>query len=60
MNIFSVIQGEAERSGLNFLIIGGHAVNALGYQRTTLDIDILVGEAELAEWKQLLARLGYV
>ena len=37
MNIFTRIASAASESDLNFLIVGGHAVNAHGYQRTTLD-----------------------
>ena len=60
MSPFSKIASKASSSGLQFLIIGGHAVNAYGYQRTTLDIDILIAEEELSEWKELLSQLGYI
>lgn len=60
MNIFSTIDEKAKASDLDYLIIGGHAVNAHGYFRTTLDVDLLVSEEQLADWKELLANLGFV
>lgn len=59
MNIFSVIEEKAREANLDYLVIGGHAVNAHGYFRTTLDVDLLVGEEQLPAWKELLATLGY-
>ena len=43
-----------------FLIIDGHAVNSHGYHRTTLDIVVLIREDQLAAWKELATRLGYI
>ena len=44
---------------LKFLVIGGHAVIAHGYARTTFDLDLLVERAGSAAWEELLASLGY-
>lgn len=49
----------AREQGLRFLLIGGHAVIALGFVRATLDWDFLVPEAERERWKRLFANIGY-
>ena len=51
MNIFEKIAGAAERERLAVLVIGGHAVNAYGYTRTTLDVDFLVAVESFPEWR---------
>ncbi|MFZ4695667.1 MAG: hypothetical protein ACOYMV_11125, partial [Verrucomicrobiia bacterium] len=50
---------EARSRGLNFLLIGGHAVNAHGYVRTTFDVDLLIADSQRSAWKILLTELGY-
>jgi hypothetical protein len=50
---------ESAEVGLDFLLIGGHAVIALGYERTTKDIDFLVSEQQLAAWKTFFESRGY-
>ncbi len=50
---------EARSRGLNFLLIGGHAVNAHGYVRTTFDVDLLIADSQRSAWKILLTQLGY-
>ena len=50
-DFFRKLSKEAVEAGLSFLIVGGHAVNAYGYQRTTLDADLLISEDSLAEWR---------
>lgn len=57
--IFQTSVDAAKAAGLPFLLIGGHAVNAYGYQRTTLDIDFLIENSDLEKWKLLLSDLGY-
>lgn len=49
----------ADKAGLVFLLIGGHAVNARGYQRTTIDIDFLVPAEDLESWKSMLSDFGF-
>jgi predicted nucleotidyltransferase len=57
--IFQNCVDAADRAELAFLLIGGHAVNARGYQRTTLDLDLLIPAADLSRWKTLMAEIGY-
>lgn len=49
----------AEKDGLEYLVIGGHAVNIYGYSRTTADIDFLILTSSLEPWKVTLGKLGY-
>ena len=58
-DVFQILQMAAESRGLDFLLIGGHAVNAHGYARTTLDVDLLARESQREEWKRCLAEVGY-
>lgn len=50
----------ATRRGLNFLIIGGHALIHYGYARMTLDLDLLARDSQREAWRQLLAQYGYL
>lgn len=57
---FGALAAELNRDGLEYVVIGGVAVNLLGYERTTADFDVLVpATAEQgASIRKLLARLG--
>lgn len=48
-----------EKGDLAFLVIGGHAVNAYGYTRTTLDFDFLIAADQLPKIRALLEANGY-
>jgi len=43
--------------GLRALLIGGHAVTALGFPRSTFDVDLLIPVSETESWKAALASL---
>jgi hypothetical protein len=58
MPIFDQLSQAAEERDLKFLVIGGHAVIAHGYARTTFDLDLLVERARSAAWEELLLSLG--
>jgi hypothetical protein len=57
--IFHAFVDAAQAEGRSFVMIGGHAVNAHGYERTTIDLDFLVLGTDQASWKSLMARIGY-
>lgn len=59
MGTIAALNRAARRVGLRFLVIGGHAVNASGYSRVTLDLDLLVSKDDRAAWETLLTGLGY-
>ena len=58
-DVFRRIQQTAFAAALDFLLIGGHAVNAHGYQRTTIDLDILARESQRPGWMRMLDSQGY-
>jgi hypothetical protein len=60
VKILATIVERAAAAGLPFLVIGGNAVIAYGYPRTTSDLDLLVREDQRRAWDDLLTSLGYV
>ncbi len=48
-----------EDENLPALMIGGHAVTALGHPRATFDLDLLVPRSSSQRWRQELLRLRY-
>ncbi|MCI5066065.1 nucleotidyltransferase family protein [bacterium] len=59
MKILKRLSTEAEVAGVEFLVIGGHAINAYGYPRQTGDLDILSTADSRKFWTTTLERLGY-
>lgn len=62
MNLYKKIFTELEEANINYLIVGGVAVNLHGYTRFTGDIDILVtlDSRNLERLDALMHKLGYV
>ena len=58
-DIYQICVDAASAARCDFLLIGGHAVNARGYERTTLDIDFLIASRDLRGWSEILERAGY-
>jgi hypothetical protein len=59
MNIVKIILEKSKEAGKDVILIGGHAVNALGVERATHDIDFAIKESEEYWWKNLLTPFGY-
>lgn len=59
MGFFHTIHDEARRRNLQFLVIGGLAVNLHGHARDTADIDLLVLNETRALWLEIFKGLGY-
>jgi predicted nucleotidyltransferase len=59
MTLVERIAALPDLAGARFLLIGGHAVNALGRTRSTLDWDFMVAKTEFDHWKRALGTLGY-
>ena len=59
MTLFEKVAEAAGSKGLALLVIGGHAVNAYGYTRTTLDVDFLVAVESFREWRPVFESAGY-
>lgn len=59
MNELGKISLTARERNLPFLLIGGYAVMAHGFVRTTDDIDVLVRKSQAGEWQTLLEDLKF-
>jgi predicted nucleotidyltransferase len=59
MGLLESLNRFKEEQKLEFMVIGGHAVNAYGYSRTTLDLDILVPKPAIEIWKAHVLSLGF-
>ena len=60
MSVFANVSREAGGKNLPFLLIGGYAVLAHGFVRTTGDIDFLIRKSQAADWQKLLEELKFV
>jgi hypothetical protein len=58
-NFFAAILLLSREQHLDFLLVGGNAVNAHGYQRTTFDIDLAIPDDQLHAWRKALEGMGY-
>ncbi|MEM1157518.1 MAG: hypothetical protein AAF649_05475 [Verrucomicrobiota bacterium] len=54
-SFFVNLAQHARAEGLKYLIVGGNAVNLHQYYRTTFDIDILIPETSLDNWRAYFA-----
>lgn len=59
MDIFESVGNLSEQLGLPVLLIGGHAVNFYGYNRTTLDVDFLIAVDSFPAWRAGFESIGY-
>ena len=59
MDIFESVGNLSEQLGLPVLLIGGHAVNFYGYNRTTLDVDFLIAVDSFPAWRSGFESIGY-
>ena len=61
MNLYKVVFEAFEKAKINYLLVGGVAVNLYGYNRFTGDIDIILGlDAEnLIKMSEVMGKLGY-
>lgn len=61
-NPYKVVFEGLASAGINYLIVGGVAVNLYGYQRFTGDVDILLSldDENLIKMEGLMERLGYI
>lgn len=59
MDLFPMLQQEAQARHLDFLVIGGFAINYYGYSRDTADLDLLICREKSTAWRALFLNLGY-
>ncbi len=60
MGLFQDIKAGAEERKLDFLVIGGLAVNFHGLSRDTADLDLLIRRQDRGAWLETLGKLDYV
>ena len=53
------LAGLSAAQGIDFIVCGGHAVNAYQVIRKTGDVDVVVRERDLRRWRDQLVALGY-
>ena len=58
-NFLTTISKLIRDKNLPALMIGGHAVTALGHPRATFDLDLLIPRSSSEIWKTELAKLSY-
>lgn len=58
MTVFQTITAKAAETKLPFLVIGGYAVMAHGFVRSTEDLDLLVRGSQRARWRELFEGMG--
>jgi hypothetical protein len=58
MTALETIAARAQEKGLRFLVIGGHAVMAHGFARSTYDLDLMIPASEQEAWKVLMAEVN--
>jgi predicted nucleotidyltransferase len=59
VNLFEIIDAETCKRHLQFLVIGGLAINQYGYSRDTADLDIFVCQDDRSKWLELFSQLHY-
>ena len=58
-SLLTTIAERMEEHGLPGLMIGGHAVTALGHPRATFDLDLLIPRSASETWKRVLSNMSY-
>ncbi|HAO80666.1 MAG TPA: hypothetical protein DCQ92_17180 [Verrucomicrobia subdivision 3 bacterium] len=59
MSLLRVISQKADEQKLPFMLIGGYAVMAHGFVRTTGDIDFIIRKSQANDWQKLLESLKF-
>jgi hypothetical protein len=59
VDFFQTLSRDAKTAGLEFILVGGNAVNSYGYQRTTLDVDLLILDSAESAWRKFWETRGY-
>jgi len=58
--IFDVVARQLPAAGVDFLMIGGHAVNYYGYSRTTVDVDFMIASSQVSVVRSVMKAAGFV
>lgn len=63
MNVHDILEFVSKRlpeAGIDYLLIGGYAVNYYGYTRNTVDMDFMVASNQLTAVRSILTDAGFV
>lgn len=58
-SFLTTVAGLIAEKSLPALMIGGHAVTALGHPRATFDLDLLIPRSSVEEWRREFHALGF-
>lgn len=58
-SLLTTISEQVEEHSLPGLMIGGHAVTALGHPRATFDLDLLIPRSASNPWNRVLSDMDY-
>jgi hypothetical protein len=58
-SFLTTISKRIAEENLPALMIGGHAVTALGHPRATFDLDLLIPRSAAGKWRAVLSELQY-
>jgi len=57
--IFEIVGVRLPQAGIDFLMIGGHAVNQYGFSRATIDVDFMIASADSDEVRSVMNDAGF-
>ncbi|AKJ65006.1 nucleotidyl transferase AbiEii/AbiGii toxin family protein [Kiritimatiella glycovorans] len=57
--IFDVAGNQLPHAGVDFLMIGGHAVNYYGFSRATIDVDFIVAAEDMGTVRTVMKEAGF-
>jgi predicted nucleotidyltransferase len=57
--VFWTVSRDLPKAGVEFLMIGGHAVNHYGYTRATLDVDFMIAAEKVSVVRQVMKDAGF-
>ncbi|MDF7824330.1 nucleotidyltransferase [Pontiellaceae bacterium B12227] len=58
--ILDVVGQQLPAAGVEFLMIGGHAVNHYGYSRATMDIDFMIAAIDVETVRSIMKNAGFL
>ncbi len=58
-HVFEVVAQRLPEAGIEFLMIGGHAVNYYGFVRATQDIDFMVAASDEQLLREVMSKAGF-
>lgn len=59
-DILELISRRLPEKGIDYLLIGGYAVNYYGYTRNTVDLDFMVASDQLTAVRSILTEAGFI